>query len=267
MLTLDGPVILTRLSANLLNSVFFFFLMIFLLKMKYFRLLKVLQGHHDEISDVKFSPDGCKIVSYSDETIRIWDVVSGKQLEVFQNNSDMIVEFSSDGKLINKSCSDDEISKLYGGKLKKDIEQIFGSLADLATLDFSPNGQMMVSSYDNLIIYILDIHSGELLKELEGHSDYIINTIFSPNNQFVVSYSWDKTFRIWDVNTGKELKRFEGQSDILTVKYLDNQTLISCSDDNTIRLWDVETGQEIERIEDYSEGIQVMNISPDGSKI
>ncbi|ETO09585.1 WD repeat-containing protein [Reticulomyxa filosa] len=50
---------------------------------KYFELIKTLKGHDGIINSVSFSSDGSKVVSSSnDNTIRIWDVESGKQIKI-----------------------------------------------------------------------------------------------------------------------------------------------------------------------------------------
>ncbi|ETO36293.1 hypothetical protein RFI_00769, partial [Reticulomyxa filosa] len=44
--------------------------------------LQLLEGHTDDINGIQLSPDGLNILSYSlDKTMRIWDLLSGKQLQ------------------------------------------------------------------------------------------------------------------------------------------------------------------------------------------
>ncbi len=48
-------------------------------------------GHKALINDVLFTPDGKELISVSeDKTIRIWDVASGKTIEVLRGHTDFI---------------------------------------------------------------------------------------------------------------------------------------------------------------------------------
>ncbi|ETN98536.1 WD-40 repeat protein, partial [Reticulomyxa filosa] len=54
-----------------------------------FELSMILRGHGNTVNSVRFSEDGRKIVSASyDHTVRIWDVASGKQLQIFRGHTD-----------------------------------------------------------------------------------------------------------------------------------------------------------------------------------
>ncbi len=47
--------------------------------------LSVLRGHTAAVTSVAFSPDGKQIISGSmDNTLRLWDVASGKELKRFE---------------------------------------------------------------------------------------------------------------------------------------------------------------------------------------
>ncbi|ETO32495.1 NACHT and WD40 domain protein, partial [Reticulomyxa filosa] len=92
---------------------------------RFFQLLMVLQGHDSTVNSVRFSADGRKIVSASfDYTVRIWDISSGKQIQIFRGHTDRVhaARFSPDGHTI-VSCSDDGTIRLWktntGTEIKK----------------------------------------------------------------------------------------------------------------------------------------------------
>ena len=37
-------------------------------------LVGTLQGHSNRVHSVSFSPDGTKVASFSDKTVKLWDV-------------------------------------------------------------------------------------------------------------------------------------------------------------------------------------------------
>ncbi|ETO08508.1 WD-40 repeat protein [Reticulomyxa filosa] len=257
-----------------------------LILIKYFQLLNVLQGHTSTVTRVRFSFDGRKIVSSSgDNTIRIWDVKSKKQIQNFTgyHYSINVAEFSPDGNTI-VSCSYDNKIRLWDVQSGKELKKLEGHLDSIFdvnlflqmenilyqahTIRQYEYGTILSSSVDKTI-GLWKVKSGKRLKKLVGHSNFVMAAKFSPNGQFVVSCSWDKTVRIWDTISGKELKIFKGHLDMVRdVKYFpDGQTIVSCADDKTIRLWDVNSGDEIQRLKEHSDWVGCMDISPDGKII
>ena len=52
-----------------------------------FECTTVLEGHEGEISKAVFNPQGTKVLSASfDRTARLWDVESGKMLQVLEGH-------------------------------------------------------------------------------------------------------------------------------------------------------------------------------------
>lgn len=63
-----------------------------------------------------------------------------------------------------------------------------------------------------------DIETGECLKTLLGHTNWIWSIFLSPDAQVLASGSEDKTIKIWDIETCQCLKTLEGHIEaIITV--------------------------------------------------
>ena len=73
-----------------------------------------LRGHSASVNCVDFSPDGLTIASGSgsgfenDNSVRVWDVKTGKQLWQLRGHTDRVwsVCFSSDGKQLTSGSQD-----------------------------------------------------------------------------------------------------------------------------------------------------------------
>ncbi|ETO00289.1 WD-40 repeat protein [Reticulomyxa filosa] len=155
--------------------------------------LHVFNGHGDTVFCVDISPlqnnnnyndnkmnnigviggNGYTICSGSrDETIRIWDIETTKQLNVFNGHKECInsVKYGSN-ELLNAilSGSDDESIRLW------------------------------------------DIRSGEQIQVFNGHSGSVMRVEYSPfviknsigNSNVICSGSFDKTIRFWDIRSNK----------------------------------------------------------------
>jgi WD40 repeat protein len=79
------------------------------------QVMEGLKGHSRWIYAVIFNAATTRIFSASqDKTIRIWEVGSGRQIEVFTGHTDFVnsVAWSADGKFI-VSTSDDETVRVW----------------------------------------------------------------------------------------------------------------------------------------------------------
>ena len=60
-------------------------------------------GHSDEVSDVRFSPDGTQFISGGGDTVKVWDFKTGEELLTLEKANPNNVSFSSDGQRIVSS--------------------------------------------------------------------------------------------------------------------------------------------------------------------
>ena len=124
--------------------------------------LVVQTGHTGDISSIAYSPDGKLVASGSfDNTIKLWDVETGKELRTFYGHTGkvMSVAFSPDGKLLASGGSDFVIRlwDVSTGKQAKVLEYHSNSVN---AVRFSPDGKTIVSGSDDQTVKIWDVATG-----------------------------------------------------------------------------------------------------------
>ncbi|KAJ7210182.1 WD40-repeat-containing domain protein [Mycena pura] len=195
-------------------------------------LQKTLTGHTMTVQSIAFSPNGRQMISGSDdETIRIWDTVTGAQV---------------------------------GEPLK-------GHNSWVRAVAFSPDGRNIASGANDQTIRIWDSESGVGVgKPLTGHSDTVCSVAFSPDGRKILSGSFDQTMRIWDSETGALLAEpFKHSSPVYSVAFSpDGQQIVSASND-IIRLWDSKTGEPFRDLwtGDHDQWVTSVTFSPNGRQI
>ncbi|NCS50466.1 MAG: protein kinase [Microcystis aeruginosa BK11-02] len=221
---------------------------------------KTLTGHSYSVYSVVYSPDGRYLASGSwDNTIKIWEVATGKQLRTLTG-----VAYSPDGRYLASGSWDDTI-KIWEVATGKQLRTLTGHFSSVLSVVYSPDGRYLASgSGDDTIIW--EVATEKELRTLTGHYDSVLSVVYSPDGRYLASGSWDNTIKIWEVATGKQLRTLTGHSEVVgSVAYSpDGRYLASGSGDNTIKIWEVATGKQLRTLTGHSNWVRSVVYSPDG---
>ncbi|RDB30116.1 Vegetative incompatibility protein HET-E-1 [Hypsizygus marmoreus] len=238
-------------------------------------VLHVLEGHTSVVNCLAYSSDGRKIVSGSrDNTIRIWDAATGKELLLpLDGHTDWVnsVAYSPNSKKLVSGSKDGTV-RIWNAETGREISQ-FSLDSEVPTVAYSPDTNTVVSGSGN-IITIWNIETKTRVFVLQEHSDLITSVTYSANGKLIASGSLDKTILIWNAQTGKRIFKplISHTAWISSVAFSPNGNKIaSGSGDGTVRVWNIGHAasgtQKILLANGHTAEVASVTYSADGSKI
>jgi RNA polymerase sigma factor (sigma-70 family) len=175
------------------------------------------EGHSDGVMVVAFSPDGKRALSggvcYGDRdpTVRLWDVVTGKEQQKLEGHTGGVysLAFLPGGKTAVSGGADGtlRIWDLDGGK---ELNRYEGHAGTVYGLDVSRDGKLLLTGGEDSTMRLWDLESGKEVRRFAGHEGRVRAVAFSADVKQAVSGTvlGDATVRVWDVETGKELSKY-----------------------------------------------------------
>ena len=226
-----------------------------------------LQSHGSrQFGTCVFNPRGGGIVSADKDTLRTWDLETGRRR----------VEFDGFVSLSPRSCT---VSPDGSYLVVASHREAF------AVLD-AETGALLASFHDDA----LDSSGGfwQSVKEvlLAGLGRWgsrssgsepvervypqgrVLACAVSPDGRRVASAHADGALKLWDVEAGRRLWTVPGHSgDVRDCAVSPDGTLIASAGDSTVRIWDASTGTARAELHGHSDSVECCCFSPDGRMV
>ncbi len=237
------------------------------------------EGHNATLWSVRWSPDDSMIsATYFDNTTTIFNAENGTIIIKLGSHNPprgtrcdgeqdcAIVEhlptrtsaWSPDGKYL-ATGGDNKLIFVYETTNWSVFKIFEGHEGSVLTLEWSPDGTKIASgsgtdkvAMHNIpenMIKIWNFSTDDVIAELTGHQDGVMNVKWSPDGLSIASASDDKMIMLWNTTTWTRTNTLTGHTlGVLDVDWSpDGNMLVSGSRDYKIRTWDVLSGEPQER--------------------
>jgi len=177
------------------------------------RCMHTLTGHTDKVFAVDLSPDNARrcVSGGQDRTIRTWDMSKGYCVQTIGCGSTCFdVCFSHDGGFIYSGHFDGS-ARIWslpksGIQLEKQITKLHQ--AQVASVQASPSGQLMVTSGKDNCIKVVDLSTFDVLRSLEAPGFRLggikVRPAISPDEAYVACGAYDGKVHVWNLTTGEK---------------------------------------------------------------
>lgn len=247
-------------------------------------LISTLNGHKNWVRSVAFSPDAQFILSGSggfigkdgkpavgdDNSVRLWDATTGKEIQKYENNKEPIlsVQFSPDSNEI-LSAGDDDNVKLWDRRSGKLIHSMLGHWDDVHSAIFVPNSHFAVSGSEDGPIRLWDLDNGREIRSFIGHSGAVESLACTKDRKILVSAGKDSTIRIWNFDSGKGIRQFNGHLGEVNAIAIseDDHFLVGGGSDGIIRIWDIHSGEQVCVLEGHDRAVLCLVFSKDRQRV
>jgi eukaryotic-like serine/threonine-protein kinase len=220
------------------------------------------------VKAIAFSPDGKQLASMGLQSVKVWDIASGKELRTFDESGGGVA-FSPDGKRLAVSFA----SKDFRSGLVKVWDLTTGEVALTFKgsgwpLSFTPDGRRVFSTRGPVRVW--DVADGREVFTLRGPTEPLA---VSHDGKRVASLS-PEGVKIWDlVNSAADcltITVIEESAHQLCMaispdgKYVAGRSAPGKSAASVINLWDATTGKIVRNFKGHTDWVPCVAFSPDG---
>jgi WD40 repeat protein len=208
------------------------------------RKLSISETNQDELNNLS---------SKMNEHVKsIQNVTKKYKNDLLLNESIVFNSFSCSffGELLTRKNSDFVLSSKCG-QLIRTISQHSNSIESIEVNDKS---NIIISASGDKKIKILKLETGECLRNLNDHQDWVTCIQIISNNKFI-SGSCDKTIKIWDMNSFKCLNTLKNESDVYSLCLISNNKIACGCFAGIIKIWDLNSLTKIKSFKAHNDWI------------
>lgn len=192
--------------------------------------LHVMHGHRKVVHAIACSPFHDLFASASDEgLLQIGRMSDGKWVRTLQQRGAQIwaTHFSDRGRVL-WTAAQDGVVRAYRIRDGRALAEIRVTASPLMALDI--HGRRLAVGASDGTIYVLNIRTRKVVKELKGHNQTAYSVQFHPTGRWLATGSADWTVRVWDPTAGTVQQTIEFENGVSAVAWApDGRLAVGCS--------------------------------------
>jgi WD40 repeat protein len=235
---------------------------------------RALHGHSGIVIGVGWSSKGQWIASSEwDNTIRLWDPISGSCLQILHHPDDTDnylygLAWSPDGQQLASATFRRGV-QVWDMTMQRYRWQEHQFPTWIRRVAWSPDGQRLAGGGDDGAVYIWDAQNGALLHRLAEHHSMITSITWSPDGELLASASGGMEageLFVWDSEKAVRIASIVEPSGLVsaTAWGANRNVVISGSGDGILRWWDLQSEAPVMAREAHRGTVQALRRSPDG---
>jgi WD40 repeat protein len=206
---------------------------------------RVIAAHVGWVSSLAFDAAGRRLATGGGDTfIRVWDLANPEAPPKVLRNAGISkggdwpwrLTFADGGRLLfARGGGAFRVWDLENGAMK----EVVHPRAQGGDGALSPDASLVATGGRDNRIRIWDRRSGEIVRVLTGHSDYVRSLAWSSDGATLASGDYAGQVRLWDVPTGESRILAGHRGEVVKLLFgAGGNSLVSASRDGTVRIWD-----------------------------
>jgi WD40 repeat protein len=227
-------------------------------------------GHSDLVNTAAYSPDGKFILSSSwDETIKIWDAASGREIKTIpaRGKTPLCAVWDNSGLFIAAGFWDGSVS-IWDRESGAELKSFKGHDGAVNAVSFNTDDSRIITASFDGTVKVWDSISTENTGTMNA-SGTVNAAVCSPDGNSLASGGGDGIIRIWKIETGAQLMSLEGNGGAVTalVWTAGKNRIIAGYFDGSIGIWDAKTGERLMGMNAHTGAVNGLAENPAGSRI
>uniref|UniRef100_A0A669DPQ2 Notchless protein homolog 1 n=1 Tax=Oreochromis niloticus TaxID=8128 RepID=A0A669DPQ2_ORENI len=235
------------------------------------RCEKILTGHTQSVTCVKWGGDGLLYTSSQDRTVKVWRAKDGVQCRTLQGHAHWVNTLAlSTDYVLRTGAFEPANATVNPQDLTGSLEELKEKALDRYNKVRGSAPERLVSGSDDFTLFLWNpAQDKKPLARMTGHSALVNEVLFSPDTRLLASASFDKSVKIWDGRTGKYLMSLRGHvASVYQIAWsADSRLLVSGSSDSTLKVWDIKSGKLNMDLPGHADEVYAVDWSPDGQRV
>ncbi|XP_076069469.1 notchless protein homolog 1 [Oratosquilla oratoria] len=233
---------------------------------------KILSGHLQSITALRWSGEGLLYSASQDRTIKVWRAEDGVMCRTLQGHGHWVntLALNTDYVLRTGASTAEALMKAQPQYAEKSERQSIAEKQYRAAMTISGGVERLVSGSDDFTLFLWEpSRDKKPIERMTGHQQLVNDVKFSPDTRIIASASFDKSIRLWHGTTGKFLGVLRGHvGGVYQLAWsADSRLLVSGSKDSTLKVWSMATKKMEMDLPGHADEVYAVDWSPDGQRV